>query len=56
MFFNHVVVIFDSGETVSGLITGTFNENGGGIYLHADGAAEPAARRFSEMLSMTVIA
>ena len=56
MFVNHVVVVFDSAEVVTGIITGTHNEKGGGIYLHADGAAEPAKRYFDEMTTMTVIA
>lgn len=55
MFLNHVVVVFEGGETVIGVITGTFNELGGGFFLHADGAELPAKRKFSEMRSMTVI-
>ncbi len=56
MVLNHVVVVFDSGEVVQGVITGTHNNGGGGIFLHADGALEPAERTFAEMTSMTVTA
>jgi hypothetical protein len=55
MTANYVVVVFTDGEVVKGIITGTYNDNDGGIYLHADGADVPAARDFAEMKSMTVI-
>jgi hypothetical protein len=53
---NHVVVVFDDGEVVQGVISGCHNDNGGGIYLLADGAELPAKRKFSEMTSITVTA
>ena len=53
---NYVVAVFDTGEVVRGVITGTHNDNGGGIFLHADGAELPAKRTFAEMTSLTVVA
>ena len=55
MFFNQVVVIYDNGSTLSGLITGTFNESGGGVFIQ-EADKEPVMVNFSAIISMTVFA
>lgn len=55
MNFDHCVVVFDNGRTLSGIITGTFNEGGCGIYVQAPNT-EPVPVRFSEITSLTVTA
>jgi hypothetical protein len=55
MFFNEVVIVLDDAKVIAGLITGTFNENGGGVFVQPTNE-QPQPVRFSAMTSMTVVA
>jgi hypothetical protein len=57
MNFNHCAVVFDNSNKppLVGIITGTFNEGGGGIYVQPEGK-QPVAVHFSEVTSITITA
>jgi hypothetical protein len=52
MELNHCIVIMADGKTHEGVITGTFNEAGGGIHLATHGNP-PRPLEFSAILSIT---
>jgi hypothetical protein len=59
MELSNCVVIFKDGErhfgaTLEGIITGTFNDNNGGIYVQAPNK-QPVPVFFSQVVSITVL-